>query len=881
MKYIIVLMVSLLTLGVQAQSGGWDEFRAKSFSVRNDNNKTIESQNEAELALFSYAVNMGEVGDYSVSLARDLDMSAHWFTPIGDSDARAFKGTFDGNEHQITIKIDDKKPFAALFRRIANAAIQHVSLTGSVRGGIHSAGLVGQTMTGENKITDCLVSVSVTCSDNGSYAPHGGGIIGHAQEAKNIVTGCLFNGSITAAESKVEGDRRAGAIIGWSNKPLNQYLYDCAELGTYNGFNCCDIMPVYLMGGSQQQPHLSRVSYSHHWMYQGRPMRHVKCDEPYYAIKKATFGTVYKTSKLEVSDECLRVAGAELYSYDDCTFQYEVVCLLQDHQMSHITANYYANDGKTVKMGRGSDCIIRAMVFNPNTKLKGSGTEDDPYQIHNDREWNYICYQLEQGNNFKDKYFRLEADLTLRYMAGTETTPFSGHFDGNGDNRMLEVKFANVEGDDTGLFRYAKDAEFKYFNIQGNIYATRTCIGGLIGRASGKILVRNCRVSAEFKAEFNGNANVGGLIGVTYKDNPDVTIRACRFDGSFDGINSSGWAGMLGWKNEGTVKVENCLFAPRGMHIKTTDCQNFARYMSDTDINSYMNYYLYRFQDSQQGRDATALSAGYMVEQLGVNDWEQLNGNGDPTPVLGSRGMPLEVKSSSDLKGLAKKKEKRAIDINFGEILHNDGHFNTICLPFNLIFMNIVIADGAELYQFASVKNEGNADKLVFSRTNTIQAGVPYLLRWTGQTSYTDRSHIWFTGVAITAEQGVEIQHGDYAFCGTFDEISKRKASDEGIYVMGGDDNWHPVKASTSDDRLLGAFRGFLRLSGGNGAPVIIGLEDEEGNTTAIIPVTAQTTADTTHAFSDKWYTLSGQQVDGIPTTKGLYIHQGKKVVVK
>ncbi len=135
--------------------------------------------------------------------------------------------------------------------------------------------------------------------------------------------------------------------------------------------------------------------------------------------------------------------------------------------------------------------------------------------------------------------------------------------------------------------------------------------------------------------------------------------------------------------------------------------------------------------------------------------------------------------------------------------------------------------------------------------------------------------------LGVSAEQGVEIQHGDYAFCGTFDEISKRKASEEGIYVMGGDDNWHPVKTSTSDDRLLGAFRGFLRLSGGNGAPVIIGLEDEEGNTTAIIPVTAQTTADTTPASSDKWYTLSGQQVDGVPTTRGLYIHQGKTVVVK
>jgi hypothetical protein len=32
---------------------------------------------------------------------------------------------------------------------------------------------------------------------------------------------------------------------------------------------------------------------------------------------------------------------------------------------------------------------------------------------------------------------------------------------------------------------------------------------------------------------------------------------------------------------------------------------------------------------------------------------------------------------------------------------------------------------------------------------------------------------------------------------------------------------------------------------------------------------------------SDAWYTLDGRRLDGQPTAKGLYIHGGKKVIVK
>ena len=32
---------------------------------------------------------------------------------------------------------------------------------------------------------------------------------------------------------------------------------------------------------------------------------------------------------------------------------------------------------------------------------------------------------------------------------------------------------------------------------------------------------------------------------------------------------------------------------------------------------------------------------------------------------------------------------------------------------------------------------------------------------------------------------------------------------------------------------------------------------------------------------ADAWYTLDGRKLNGKPTTKGLYIHNGKKVIIK
>ena len=59
-------------------------------------------------------------------------------------------------------------------------------------------------------------------------------------------------------------------------------------------------------------------------------------------------------------------------------------------------------------------------------------------------------------------------------------------------------------------------------------------------------------------------------------------------------------------------------------------------------------------------------------------------------------------------------------------------------------------------------------------------------------------------------------------------------------------------------------------------APAIF-VEEPDGSTTAINTVTGEQT----NFMNDAWYTLNGVKLNGMPTQKGVYINNGKKIVIK
>ncbi|MBQ9560125.1 MAG: hypothetical protein IJV08_09095 [Bacteroidaceae bacterium] len=144
---------------------------------------------------------------------------------IGWSSDFAYRGTFNGNGHTIDFNIDQSGDFIALFRYAKDYTLKNLRVTGSVKGGIHSAGLVGHseaTSGKRNTLANCHVSVSVE-----STSDHAGGFIGHGFKTAHTLTNCLFDGSVTCQN----GTSYVGTLIGWGDDNSGNVLSNCLENG--------------------------------------------------------------------------------------------------------------------------------------------------------------------------------------------------------------------------------------------------------------------------------------------------------------------------------------------------------------------------------------------------------------------------------------------------------------------------------------------------------------------------------------------------------------------------------------------------------------------------------------------------------------------------
>ena len=211
----------------------------------------------------------------------------------------------------------------------------------------------------------------------------------------------------------------------------------------------------------------------------------------------------------------------------------------------------------------------------------GSGTEADPYVIHNLGGWNDLAVNVSNGNSYSGEYFKLGKNISgITTVVGNTTYPFSGHFDGNG-------KTLNVNTTDPP-FLYINEATIQNLTVTGCVSSNRTWSSGLVGILEGEAnTIQDCIV----KATVSGPTNVGGFVGASAGGTTDsVTIRNCIFDGTLETGNADGFAGgLIGWCNTIAFNVSDCLikgtYSGTG-HMHSVDCRQpedqTRGYVSDT-----------------------------------------------------------------------------------------------------------------------------------------------------------------------------------------------------------------------------------------------------------------------------------------------------------
>jgi len=207
-----------------------------------DSKQCMVIYNNDDWLAFREAVHASQ-GKSEVNAVLGADISVN--TSVGYLDANPYCGYFNGNGHTLNVNIDSGTNYwAAPFVKTKGVTIKNLRVTGTVRGGLHSAGLIGGTNSAPVTIENVRVSVAITCTST-----HAGGFIGHSGSTNCNIKNCLFDGSITSTGS----GQYCGAIIGWENGGTSNVLQNCVENGTYNQFvhaGFCYVNPGNAWSGS-------------------------------------------------------------------------------------------------------------------------------------------------------------------------------------------------------------------------------------------------------------------------------------------------------------------------------------------------------------------------------------------------------------------------------------------------------------------------------------------------------------------------------------------------------------------------------------------------------------------------------------------------------
>lgn len=222
--------------------------------------------------------------------------------------------------------------------------------------------------------------------------------------------------------------------------------------------------------------------------------------------------------------------------------------------------------------------------------------------------------------------------------------------------------------------------------------------------------------------------------------------------------------------------------------------------------------------------------------------------------------------------------------VKFTDRAINGGIWNVLVLPFDIDIASLSDAFG---YAAFDVMDEANASgNIHFKQTaRDIKANTPFLFKPT-------------TDPRTRKENFTEVRFKDVLLEQVTEQVEQTDAAGNkivGIYApttFYGPKYWYLSKGVWYGSSLytesapvqLKALRAYIDFTGNTkkAAPLII-VDEPDGSTTAIDVATFNEGSfrSTSAGQDNAWYTLTGNRLTEAPATKGVYIHHGRKVVIR
>ena len=517
--------------------------------------------------------------------------------------------------------------------------------------------------------------------------------------------------------------------------------------------------------------------------------------------------------------------------------------------------------------------------------LNDDNSSNKFYPVSSVDNLNDLAVYVNEGNTCEGLTFKVTDNITFSQSEsdkfvpigigeelGKVEKPFMGIFDGN-NKTISNITYIDEPGVGVGLFGYISGALIQNVKMDHCSFTGNFDVGAIAGHASG---VHDDRTHGIFNCVVGSNVTVNAVSVKIESEEEPVTY--VDVPGTFAGgiIGDCANTTLSGCVSAATVTGDDCVGGIAGRLISSRkdekergvieNCLFMGRVTGTTNKGDIVGA-----RGAIEGEDGTE---GLLQLALLDNDTEAVIDNATWLSCYnGAEGVDVTLS---------------------GRTLYRDGGWNTICLPFNVSAEQMDATThplhGATIKQLdtttpADFGVDGNHKSgiengclyLNFAEATSIVAGVPYIIKW-GKASDHPDTHIIdpkFEGVTINANASTEVSFtGGGSFVGTYN-AKRFTTADLGQYlIMGGANTlYYP-----GTDAGVGACRAYFYVPGINNNIKMFNLNFSDYSTTT--KITNTNLADQTYEDGE-WWTLSGMKLNGKPTEKGVYLFNGKKVVIQ
>ena len=533
------------------------------------------------------------------------------------------------------------------------------------------------------------------------------------------------------------------------------------------------------------------------------------------------------------------------------------------------------------------------------------------------------------GNDCSGKTFRQTQDITCGYdytpigyyVSNSDNAYFRGTYDGQG-HTVSDINISRT-GDSQadgymGLFGYIFNGSIvKNVVLASSTFTGYNYIGGIVGNNYGT--VENCRVESTvtIRAGANDASYHGGIAGIN-----NGTIRGCISAATVSRNSKSNcteYGGIAG-RNASYSTVKDCLYTGTSVDAYSLKGAIVGYKEGGTLTNNYytaINLGGVNSSDLDGARRARTVSLGEGVTINGTETTYDVSGlTAIATTALSYNGTIYSGESQTLTLVYADGSEtftmpamdvipllngfdnSSAISANrgsgknvilTGRTLYKDGSWNTLCLPFGVTVSGSVLdGDNVTVMELNGSTSGLDASGLLTINFTPVTSGVltagkPYIIKW--DNTGADIVNPVFNGVTIDgtdpATKAVAFSNyfgDDGQFVGSYSPLPITDENIDKIIYLGSNNT---LGYATSTGRTLRSMRAHFVVPTTTTSHAramtraIVNFGDDES--TGIVSLTTES-ADRT---AEGWHTLDGRKLSGKPSQHGIYIENGKKVIIK